>query len=63
LLFKFILEYTIRKIKGNKKGLRVNWTHQLLVCASDLNLLGKDVNITNKKTSHVVCSSEKFIWK
>jgi hypothetical protein len=38
LLFNFAFEYAIRKVKETQVGLKLNWTHQLLVYATDLNL-------------------------
>jgi hypothetical protein len=38
LLFNFSLEYTIKNVQENQVELTLNWTHQLLVYADDVNL-------------------------
>jgi hypothetical protein len=39
-IFKFALEYAIRKVQANQDSLKFNGTHQLLVYADDDDILG-----------------------
>jgi sorting nexin-29 len=50
LLFSVALEYATKKVQENQVSLELNGTHQLLVYADDINLLGSNLNTMNTDT-------------
>jgi len=58
-LFNFSLEYAIRRDQVNQDGLQLNGTHQLLVYAHDVNILGGSVHTTKKNTQTIVVASKE----
>jgi hypothetical protein len=56
LLFNFVLEYAIRKVQGIHVGLEYG-THQLLVYADDVSLLGDSVNTIRENSETLLEAS------
>jgi len=60
LLFNFALEYAIRRVRVNQDGLKLNGTHQLLVYADDVNILGGSVHTVKENTAALVVANKEI---
>ena len=60
LLFKFALEYAIRRVKVNQDGLKLNGTHQLLAYADDVNILGGSIHTVKKNAEALVAATKEI---
>jgi hypothetical protein len=59
MLFKFALEYAIRKVQKNQVGLKLNGIHQLLLYADDVTLLGDNTDTIKKNTETFIDASKE----
>jgi hypothetical protein len=58
LLFNFALQYAIKRVQVNHDGLKLNGTHQRLVYADDVDILGGSVHTTKKNAALLVGSKD-----
>ena len=59
LLFNFSLEYAIRRVQVNQESWKLNGTHQLLVYADDVNILGGSVHTIKENAEALVIASKE----
>ena len=59
LLFNFALEYAIRKVQVNHVSLKLNGTHQFLVCADDINIFEGILHIIKEDAQTLIVASKE----
>ena len=59
MLFKFALEYSIRRFQINQNDLKLNGPHQLLDYADYVNILGGSVHTVKDKAEALVIAGKK----
>ena len=60
LLFNFYLENTMRRVQVKQDGLKLNGTHQLLVYADDVNILGGSVHTIKENREALIMASKEI---
>jgi len=60
MLCSSALEYAIRRVLVKQDGLKLNGTHQLLVYANDVNILGGSVHTVKGKADALVVATKEI---
>ena len=60
LLFNFVLEYAITGVQVNQDGLKLKGTHQRLVSADDVNILGGSVHTIKENAEALIVASKEI---
>jgi len=60
LLFNFALEYAIRRVQVNQDSLKLNGTHQLLVYANVVNILGGSIHTVKENAEALIAASKEI---
>jgi hypothetical protein len=59
LIFNFAIEYAVRKVQEKPDWSEINETHQLLVCADNVNILEDNMNTTKQNIEAVIDANKK----
>jgi len=60
LLFNFDLEYAIMRVQVKQDGLKLNGTHQLMVYADDVNILGGSIHTIKENAEALIVASKEI---
>ena len=61
MLLNFAVQYSIWKVRANQECLELNGTHQFLVYADDVNMLGGSTYTVNKNTEALAVVSKEIV--
>jgi hypothetical protein len=61
LFFNVAVQSAIRKVQENQVGLKLNRTHQLLIYADVMNLLGDNMITVKKNTETLIDTSKGLV--
>ena len=62
MLFNFAIEYAIRRVQANQDSLKLNVTHQLLVYADDVNILGGSIHTVKENAEGLTMLIKLSTW-
>jgi hypothetical protein len=51
------------RVQENQEGLKLNWTHQLLACSDDINIVGERIDTVQMNAEALLDDSNKLVWK
>ena len=60
LIFVFASAYVIKSVQVNQDGLKLNGTHQFLVYADYINILGESVNTIKENAGPLIVTSKEI---
>ena len=60
LLLNFAVKYAIRRVQVNQDGLKLNGTHQLLVYADDVNILGGSIHTIKENAEAFIVAGKRL---
>ena len=61
LLFTFAVEYATERVQVHQDELKLNGTHQLLVYADNVNILGRSIHTIKKNAEALVVASKETV--